>query len=250
MAYALLDYDGYICKAYYAAIGRDERADLEEMEEILNNLTECAKEKSGLEIKKVISGHTYKKDIYPSYKNHRKKDEGLGMFRDYIKLSHEDLVCVPQLEADDVITMMYDKYPDSIVFSDDKDLRYYCPIYCKINLTEEISCQDDYINKQIAQMLYGDKEDGIDGIPKVGEKTAIKLLDMYGYDIKSVIKIYKDKEISIDECMKNLILVTPICKELVDDYKYGLDEQITMNNIIGHFTYFNKLIKEVYNNEN
>lgn len=247
MAYALLDYDGFICKAYYAAVARNEMADIEEMEDVLNSLTECAKEKSGLEIKKVISGHTYKKDIYPSYKNHRKRNEGLGMFRDYIKIAHEDLICVPQLEADDVITMMYDKYPDSIVFSDDKDLRYYCPIYCKINLTEEISCQDNFTEKQLEQMIIGDKEDGIDGIPKVGEKTAKKLLDMYGYNIKSVIEIYKDKEINIDDCMKNLILVTPICKELVKDYKYGLDENTTMNNIIGHFNYMNEKIKEIYN---
>lgn len=244
--YALLDYDGYICKAYYAAVSRNENAEIEEMEEILNSLTECAQRKSELPIKKIISGHTYKKDIYPSYKCHRKRNEGLGMFREYVKLSQEDLICVPQLEADDVITMMYSEYQDSIVFSDDKDLRYYCPIYCKINLTEEISTQDDFINKQLEQMLIGDKEDGIEGIYKVGEKTAQKLLNTYGYSLESVIKIYKDNNITIDDCMKNLILVTPICKEVVTDYKFGLDDKTTINNIIGHFTYLNNKIKEIY----
>lgn len=257
MLYGLLDYDGYICKAFYASIARDEN-EIEDMMNVLNELTDSAQYKldqvdKNNKLIKVVSGHTYKKDIYPSYKSKRKRNEDLGMFRDYVLTEMSDeLVRVPQLEADDVLTMMYERYNNlkgqkAIVFSDDKDLRYYCPEYCKINLTEEISEQKDYIKKQLEQMLIGDKEDCIDGIPKVGEKTAEKLLDMYGYNLKAVIEVYRDKGISLDECLKNLILVTPICKDLVYEYQYGLDDSSTMNNILGHFRFFNELVTEVYN---
>lgn len=257
MLYGLLDFDGYICKAFYASIAREEN-EIEDMMHVLDELTKSAQEKldeinKDNQLVRVVSGHTYKKDVYPSYKSKRKRNEDLGMFREYVltELSDE-LVRVPQLEADDVITMMYERYNNSkgqkaIVFSDDKDLRYYCPEYCKINLTEEISFQKDCEKYQLEQMLTGDKEDCIDGIPKVGEKTAEKLLDMYGYNLKAVIEIYRDKGLSIDECLKNLVLVTPICKDLVLDYEYGFSDKITMNNILGHFRFFNELVTEVYN---
>ena len=225
----LLDFDGYICKAFYASIAR-----------LKDNFGHGA-------VIKVISGHTYKKDVYPSYKLGRKRNEDLGAFREYVKLTYEDLKIVPNLEADDVITMMAEDLGNCIVFSDDKDLRYYNPQYCKININEEIGYEADYKKKQLIQLLVGDKEDDIAGIPKVGEKTAEKLLDMYGWNIDSVIEIYRDKQVTIDECLKNLLLISPIRKENVIDYRYGLDDSTTLNNILGHFRYWNEKVTEIYN---
>lgn len=251
--YALLDYDGFVCKSFYAALARD--GSIEEAYEVLKDLEYCAHSKAvdyfgtkDIKIVKVMSGHSCKKDIYLSYKEHRNKDEFLGVYRTLVKEWENDILIVPQLEADDVLVMMYEQHPeDSIVFSDDKDLRYYCPLYCKLNVTEDINFNSYYINNQLEQMLVGDKEDGIAGVPKVGQKTAEKLLDLNGYDIKSVVKIYKDKDISRDECMKNLFLVIPICKQYTDDYHYGFTDTDTINNILGRFRYINNIIKEVYN---
>lgn len=246
----LLDFDGYICKAFYASVARGED-NFDEMISVLDDLTSAAVSKlenkfgSG-EIVKVISGHSYKKDIYPSYKSRRKRNEDLGAFREYVKLTLTDLMVVPYLEADDVITMMASDLKDCVVFSDDKDLRYYNPQYCKININEEINYESDYEKKQLMQLLIGDKEDDIAGISKVGEKTAEKLLDMYGWNIDSVIEIYRDKQVSIDECLKNLLLTSPIRKENVIDYKYGLDDSTTLNNILGHFRYWNEKVTEIY----
>lgn len=247
----LLDFDGYICKAFYASVARGEDG-FEEMIKVLEDLTQAALEKledtfgSG-ELIKVISGHTYKKDVYPSYKSKRKRNDDLGVFREYVKLTYDDLVVVPNLEADDVIIMMADNLGKCIVFSDDKDLRYYHPQHCKININEKIERETDHKKKQLIQLLVGDKEDNIAGVPKVGEKTAEKLLDMYGWNVDSVIEIYKDKQITIDECLKNLLLISPIRKENVIDYKYGLDDSTTLNNILGHFRYWNEKVTEIYN---
>lgn len=253
----LLDYDGFICKAFYGTSASNSEPSMGDFDEVLIYLREIAIQKAkdyageGNKVKtfRVVSGHTYKKDIYPSYKQNRKKNELLGQFREYVKYYHQDdMIIVPSLEADDVITMLYqDKPEQSIVFSDDKDLRYYCPMYCKISTQSEITYQEDYEKLQLEQLLIGDSEDNITGIPKVGEKTARKILEQSGYTLESVIREYKDKDISIDECLKNLVLTTPICKQYNTNFSAILDDKSIMDNILGHFRYFNEKVTEIYN---
>ena len=250
---ALLDFDGYICKSYYAMLGK-ESTDFDEMLALLEELVESAISKmpEGTEVFKYISGHTYKKDIYPSYKANRKKDELLGEYRDFIKLYYEnELIKSPVLEADDLIIMDYEHFTQEgfnvVVFSDDKDLRYYCQKYCKINLAEEITEQkpeDMHINR-LVQFVSGDREDGVQGVYGLGEKkTLIELNKLGGVTIDNVIKLYKEKEIPIDECLKNIILISPLHKDVVKDYEWSPEDD--MQNILGHFKYWNKKVKEIY----
>ena len=247
---ALLDFDGYICKAYYATISRGS-TDFDEMLALLEELVESAKSKIEKDaiIKCYISGHTYKKDIYPSYKANRKKDPLLGEFREFVKLYYGNKLIKDDAEADDLIVADYEAYNKDrftpVVFSDDKDLRYYCKRYCKINLSEEILEQDEKEMEQhrIIQFLTGDKEDNVQGVYGIGEKKAlIELNKLGGVTIENVIRVYKNKGISIDECLKNLILISPLYSKVIENYCY--DE--LLNNIIGHFKYWNKKVKEIY----
>ena len=218
--YALLDYDGYICKAYYAGLKENKQ------EKVLSDLVDSAVKRvkeyfntDDVKIIKVISGHTFKKDIYPSYKLRRKKDEGLGEFRNLIKQKQaKELTCVKNLEADDVLILLQKHLNtinvNNVVFSDDKDLRYYAYRYCKLN--EENEIQENDISELIniyAQMLAGDSEDDIKGIPRMGMKTAIKYLEsnmVIDKDpLETVIKCYHDKNIDIDSCLRDLLLVIP-----------------------------------------
>ena len=67
-------------------------------------------------------------------------------------------------------------------------------------------------------MLAGDKEDCVDGINKVGMKTADKLLKEKGeYNLENVIQIYKDKNVTEEECNKQLNLINPIKREFFQD---------------------------------
>ena len=193
---ALLDFDGYICKAYYATISRDS-TDFDEMLALLEELVESAKSKVEKDaiIKYYISGHTYKKDIYPSYKANRKKDPLLGEFREFVKLCYGNELIQDDAEADDLIIADYEAYDKDgftpVVFSDDKDLRYYCKRYCKINLSEEILEQDEKEMEQhrIIQFLTGDREDNVQGVYGIGEKKAlIELNKLGGITIENVIK--------------------------------------------------------------
>lgn len=248
---ALLDFDGYICKAYYAIISKGS-TDFDEMLALLEELVKSAKSKVDkyADIKYYISGHTYKKDIYPSYKANRKKDPLLGEFREFVKLYYEDKIIKDNVEADDLIIMDYEHYNKThspVVFSDDKDLRYYCKTYCKINLSEEIIEQDEKEMEQhrLIQFLTGDKEDNIQGVLGIGEKKAIiELNKLGGVTIENVIRVYRNKRIEIDECLKNLILVSPLYSKFIEGY--SCDNGSTLDNVIGLFKYWNKKVKEIY----
>nr|DAH28069.1 MAG TPA: Exodeoxyribonuclease [Caudoviricetes sp.] len=249
---ALLDFDGYICKAYYATISKGS-TDFDEMLALLEELVESAKSKieEDADVNYYISGHTYKKDIYPSYKANRKKDPLLGEFREFVKLYYGDKIIKANVEADDLIVMDYERYAKArnpVVFSDDKDLRYYCKTYCKINLSEEIIEQDEKEMEQhrIIQFLTGDKEDNVQGVYGIGEKKAIiKLNKLGGVTIENVIRVYRNNGIDIDECLKNLILISPLYSEFIENCYY--DDESTLDNIIGLFKYWNKKVRDIYN---
>lgn len=224
MKYALLDYDGYVCKALYAAISS---GDITEAPRILDELVQSAKERTfeyfddlPIEVIKVMSGHSWKKDVYPTYKAKRKKDPRIGEFREWVLENDKDILKVEPFEADEILVVLHDylcnyDVEDCVVFSDDKDLHYVTLLNCKINTTENIDIRYDE-NKLFCQMLAGDKEDNVDGINKVGMKTADKLLKEKGsYDLTNVISIYKEKGIAEKECNKQLNLIIPMKREFI-----------------------------------
>ena len=269
--YAILDFDGFVCKSFYA--NKEDPMNLYAARNILRDLVQAAVEKTAryfnckenfVTVVALMSGHSWKKDIYPSYKRSRKKDEYLGIYREEIK-KLSSVQVIQQLEADEAIVLLSDYLQDIghkefIVFSDDKDLRYYCPVYCKINITEEIQEADalEIYSKQLEQMIIGDGEDNIKGIPKVGEKTAPKLLAQYGYDLKGVIRCFRDKEVDIDNCLRDLLLVVPleeIYREKTDSTekvskdiltKSEVNDYEVMQLIISQIQYLNNIVKEVY----
>lgn len=79
------------------------------------------------------------------------------------------------LEADDIISMLQNE--NTFIYSNDKDLKQIPGNHFneeKLDL-EFISEEDAYMNLMI-QLLKGDTTDNIQGLPKVGEKTALKLV--------------------------------------------------------------------------
>ena len=275
MPVALLDYDGYICKSFYA--NKEDMMDFSNAEKILNDLVESAIYKSmkyfrctrdDLTVLKIISGHSWKKELYPSYKRSRKRDEFLGMYRQIIS-ERKGITKIEPLEADELLIVLSDyirNFGDDkyIVFSDDKDLRYYTPRYCKINITEQVVEQDPQalVYNQLAQILIGDKEDNINGVPKVGEKTASKLLGNLGFTLENVIRIYKEKNVDIDLILRDLLLLIPLSDAYTSDplYAYDFAEQILKRKplneeyihkaLISQINFLNKKVKEVYDEKN
>lgn len=268
--YAILDYDGYICKSFYA--NTENPMDMDCALEILQSLEQSALEKTAeyfnvnknqVKLLKIMSGHSWKKDIYPSYKRKRKKNEFLGVYRDTFK-TDKTVTLVQPLEADEVLVVLSDLLTAIngrfVLFSDDKDLKYYTQHICKINLTEQIIEQDplDIYSKQIEQMIIGDSEDNIKGIPKVGAKTAPKLLSQYSYDLQGVARLFRDKEIDIDNCLRDLLLVIPLSTDYTTDAEPSFqfaesilrgmkpDDLQIHTALINQITYISQIVKEVY----
>lgn len=273
--YVFLDYDGFICKAWFASQARGHHDD---PELILTKLVMSAVEKAEnyfnhpVVIFPFVSGHSYKKDLYDTYKEHREKDGGLGEFRDYI-ISEYKVIRSEQLEADDLISLCahylerIGEGNNYIVFSDDKDLHYISRVYCKINIQSKVQTNSLPVcssRKLMCQLIAGDKEDDIDGIPKVGMKTADKVLPT-PCNLADVFKLYKSKGCSIDYALKNVSLVMPLliheahpdflCAYYVastileGDRNTKPDEEIIAETIKVQLEFLEKIAKGVYNEQ-
>ena len=146
--------------------------------EIYGSLVMCASD----------SGGTFRAAINPSYKSNRansRRPELLPDVHDWLR-SNFQYETWTNLEADDVIGIMsspeYDG-TESIIVSSDKDF-YTLPgrLFWRI-WTKEESLGIQHVDPLGAnltlfkQILMGDRIDGYNGIPGVGEKKAMRMID-------------------------------------------------------------------------
>jgi len=130
-----------------------------------------------------FSGHNnFRKSVDPTYKASRKKTRkpiGYRAMIDWVNENYE-VIQVETLEADDVMGIMGSvKGTKAIVVSDDKDLKSVpCRLYRpQTEERHEISVAE--ADRQFfTQTLTGDVTDGYSGCPKIGPKTAEKVLGM------------------------------------------------------------------------
>ena len=151
--------------------------------------------------------HTFRHDLYPDYKGGRKPapDDLVPQFqmvRDYLDAFHIRWVEMTDIEADDLIGSMSAAADDyrTVIFSSDRDLLQLIDegttvMLMKKGITEMAEMTESSLKeelgiapKQIIDLkgLMGDSSDNIPGIPGVGEKTALKLLNQYA-DVENVL---------------------------------------------------------------
>ena len=145
--------------------------------------------------------HTFRHDLFPDYKGGRKQTppELVAQFpiiREYLDAAGIRQFEMTDIEADDIIGSMAKKYPDwdINVLTSDHDMLQLIDETTSIWLmkkgtsdieemtVESLKEQMGIVPDQIRDLkgLMGDKSDNIPGIPKVGEKTALKLLEQFG----------------------------------------------------------------------
>ena len=144
-------------------------------------------------------GKTFRDDWYPEYKANRPPMP--GELRKQIEPLHQivralglPLLCVPGVEADDVIGTLADRGRDLgfrvVISTNDKDMAQLVDGRVTLVNTMDDSVLDeagvearfgvppdrivDYLT------LVGDSVDNVPGVPKVGPKTAVKWLAAYG----------------------------------------------------------------------
>lgn len=127
-------------------------------------------------------GENFRKGLTETYKAARPaKPELFEELKERILL-RDNALWIPGLEADDVIGIACTEDPEAVAVSIDKDFRtvpmkYYLPEDQKAYAKGMYEIDEDTANLfWMRQTLTGDSVDGIKGIPKVGPKTAEKLL--------------------------------------------------------------------------
>jgi len=117
----------------------------------------------------------YAAAITQPYKGNRKKGDKPIIFpaiKEYLKQTW-NFTFVPELEADDLVSIYHDPLK-TVICSPDKDVLYQNKgIHYNYGKAESIVVDEtETIRFLWKQMLMGDSTDGIQGIPKVGPKTA------------------------------------------------------------------------------
>lgn len=113
------------------------------------------------------------------------------------------------VEADDVVS--YYAKQGHMVFTTDKDVFkgnqgiFFNSHYMNMNWVE--TSKRSARRFTLLQTLMGDTVDNIIGIPKVGEKTAIKLLDKFGWCWSGVVKAYESNGLTESDAVLNRRLV-------------------------------------------
>lgn len=146
---------------------------------------------------------TFRHETYKEYKGKREKTppelaEQLPVMRDLLKAFRIDSIELDQYEADDIIGTLSSQVQDNQewdvhIYTGDKDLLQLVNDRITVHLTKKgITNVDTYQPAQVDERygltpeqiidlkgLMGDSSDNIPGVPGVGEKTALKLLNQF-----------------------------------------------------------------------
>ena len=148
---------------------------------------------------------TFRHELCPTYKANRKdkrKPLALREMIEDVKKRHAFML-QKNIEADDLIGIMCTSDPDNtIAVSGDKDFATL-PITWYNFLKDELVTRSerDAQHAHLIQTLTGDATDGYAGLKGVGPKTAIKLLDKFGWDWDGVVAAYDSKGQTEEEAL-------------------------------------------------
>ena len=122
----------------------------------------------------------FRKDVLPSYKDNRKqkrKPMVLNALREYVIKKHKAVI-YPKLEADDVLGILatVPHNDERVIVSIDKDLKQIPSLISRDGKTIEKVTKKEADYWFMVQAMAGDSVDGFSGVPKVGVKTAQKIL--------------------------------------------------------------------------
>jgi DNA polymerase-1 len=165
----------------------------------------------------------FRKKIYADYKGNRNRKKPCGYRRVIEALKDEfTVIKMDTLEADDAMGIYSTEHPGNIICSPDKDMRQIPGLL--YNMSETITVVPEEGAKwHLIQTLAGDQTDGYSGVPGIGIKRAVALFEETGYNWKTVVKAFKDKDLGEDIALQNARLARIL---QVEDYDYKLKQPI------------------------
>jgi len=165
----------------------------------------------------------FRKKILPEYKGHRNRKKPCGYKRVINKLREEyKVILKPTLEADDSMGIYATKNPGNIIVSPDKDMRQIPGELYNFDETFTVSPEGGAA-WHLIQSISGDQTDGYGGCPGIGVKRAEALFKEKGYTWKTVVKAFKDKDLSEEDALVNARLAKILTK---DDYDFTKNQPI------------------------
>lgn len=160
----------------------------------------------------------YRKELAPYYKANRSKTRKpmlLQWAREYMTSKYNTII-YRRLEADDVLGILGTANPDTIIWSEDKDLLTVPAKHWIDGEVVEIS-QEEADYNFFTQALVGDSTDNYKGCPSVGHKTAEKILE-FGDGWDAVVRAYISKGLSEEVALENARLA-----RILRDGEYDTD---------------------------
>jgi len=145
----------------------------------------------------------YRKELAPYYKANRsntRKPMLLQWAREYMQSKYNTII-YRRLEADDVLGILGTANTDTIIWSEDKDLRTVPAKHWIDGDVVEISEEEADYNF-FTQTLVGDATDNYKGCPSVGYKTAEKILE-FGDGWGAVVRAFISKGLSEEVALEN-----------------------------------------------
>ena len=207
-------------------------------------------------------GKTFRNDLYADYKAHRPPMPDdlvcqIQPLHDLIRAMGVPLLMIDGVEADDVIATLSRQAANqgikTVVSTGDKDLAQMVNdrihlintmsnIYLDpAGVEEKFGVPPEKIIDYLA--LMGDTADNVPGVPKVGPKTAVKWLSLYG-SLDEVIAHADEIKGKVGENLREFMPQLPLSRELVT-LKYDVELDFTPEQlVIGAAD--NAALKEMY----
>lgn len=209
-----------------------------------------------------VSKKTFRNDLYADYKATRKPmDEELRSqiepVKEMLKLMNITVVEQKGVEADDIIGTLSKKFDDTsvIIVTGDRDSLQLISKSTRVYLTKKglsdikimdlVAMQEEYgmTPEEFIHLkaLQGDNSDNIPGVPGIGPKTAIELIQKY----KSIDGVYKNLLDQKPGVLNKLVAGKNLCYLSYDLSKIKTDVEI--DKTIGDFTFDFPFSRSVYN---
>jgi DNA polymerase-1 len=167
-----------------------------------DQISEFATELNVKDIVVTLSGHkNFRKTVATSYKAARRKTRkpvGYKLLTEWAKANY-NTIQVDCLEADDVMGILGSvAQTRAIVVSDDKDMKSVpCRLYRPMK-QERLEISEAEADRHFyTQVLTGDATDGYSGCPKIGPKTAEKVLGNHP-TWNAVVNAYQKENLTAD----------------------------------------------------
>lgn len=235
--FILVDGSSYLFRAYHAMPGftNSSGEPTGTVYGVINMMRRLLKDYDPEQIAVVFDakGKTFRNDMYKEYKANRPPMPDdlrvqIEPVHEVIKAMGLPLICVPGVEADDVIGTLSEqataKGIDTVISTGDKDMAQLVNKHVSlVNTMTDVHMGIDGVKEKFGVpperiidylALIGDTVDNVPGVPKVGPKTAVKWLGLYD-SLDGVMKNADEIKGKVGENLREFMNELPLSRDLV-----------------------------------